>query len=180
MSEEQPEARGDVRSMKPKMTTFLCKKKVMLGLAIPGVVVGLCALAVVYFYTSAKHSNTISDACTTEATLPILKEAGTSLDPSGYIMLGETISKIKKIPKFERDPNCLYPIVIYYINTSDYINSRLYLSKMEKVYNTNNRLNPALGDTKTLKSLESTVDYLKKDLERLSNNSDKERGNHQP
>ena len=99
--------------------------------------VGLAALVTagvgLYNYQNKRLAK-LKSACTSSAS-GILLEASSFLAPEKSTELKPIVEKIRALPNYDKDPNCLNVVVIYYINTTDPKNAREMFDKLTKVYN---------------------------------------------
>jgi hypothetical protein len=86
-----------------------------------------------------------------------LKLASRYLSPSNVAKLKEVVNNIQKTPNYQQDPNCLYPVVAYYINISDSHNGSMYLNKLEKVYKPSQGFSKYLGSTYVISTLKNDI-----------------------
>ncbi len=75
-----------------------------------------------------------------------------------------TVDKMRSVKNYDKNPDCLNVITTYYINTSDYQNAKLYMDKLEKVYNPHNGFSAKLMQAHPLSinELRSAIALLKK------------------
>lgn len=114
----------------------LSKKILVIGLACLG---GLVFIVLTVALTRSVLNNKDDSVqrmavCTTKASNNIAVEASRFLPPSQYKQLKVVNDKIQKLPNYEKDPNCLFPIVQYYVYTNDEKNAKLYYNKLVLVY----------------------------------------------
>lgn len=64
----------------------------------------------------------------------LITEASKSMAPEKYKQLKKVVDKIMQLPNYEKDPNCLYPVVVYYVNFHDETNAEMYYKKLAVVY----------------------------------------------
>jgi len=81
-----------------------------------------------------KQSNKVNDFCTEQA-----REASKYFQVSELEQLKEFQQKIEKEKNFDKSPNCLAVLVVYYANNYNIVNSEKYLNKLEnlKITDTN-------------------------------------------
>lgn len=131
------------------------KKALAIGLGLIAIVIaGIIAVTT---------SREVKPAVTTRGCSSSLnRQAATVLAPERLEQLDPIVDKIVKIPGYEKDANCLYIVLAFYINSSNASNSQRYLSKLERVYNPKVGYDPALeaAQAKTPAELQPTVDFL--------------------
>lgn len=75
-----------------------------------------------------------SNQCGGTSESVIYNEAQVSLGKLMQPDLSNTVEKIKKQKDFEKDANCLYPVVVHYIREGDANNAQKYYDKMQLAY----------------------------------------------
>ncbi len=75
-----------------------------------------------------------TDLCRGESSSPIYKEAANVINPQASSKLGDVVRRIKQMKRYDRDPNCMYAVTVYYINISDAKNAKESLTKLKSVY----------------------------------------------
>lgn len=77
--------------------------------------------------------------------------------------LKSDVAKIRIIKNYDRDQNCLYPMVSYYIYTGDIKNARKYYDKLSRLYNKSKGLEKIYGKSATpLNTLSTYIEVLEK------------------
>lgn len=113
------------------------KKKSFLGIVV--LVILLLVVVIIWHDHSKKKIQpkavTASAVCTNQANSPTLSQAAGAIYQNDVVTLGQVVPKLKSIPSYQYDPNCLYALVIYYLDVDDVQNANLYLTKLEAVYN---------------------------------------------
>lgn len=131
-------------------------RKAWLTSIIGAIILIIIAGLVVFFINRNNTKTTATDACSSKSTQYILKEASPLLSPTVEVTkLQSLVSKIQQISNYQKDPNCLYPIVLYYINTSNAKESSFYLNEFLNAYGPGHGFSPLLGPvypTSTLKA----------------------------
>lgn len=173
MSDDKPVNYDDMIVGIHKKSVYSRQKKVLIF----GVIVVAIAGLTVYLIRSRTHHSRQQVAkpgqvCSGTDKIALLNEAEASILSNDTLKLKAVNSKIQKLQGYEQDSNCLYPVVIYYLNISDQVNSRLYLNKLVKAYDPVKGFSSALGATRTLDSLKSNVDFLDVQLKSVQDNSD--------
>ena len=139
-------------------------------------IVSLIILAIVIIVVAIVEINkkvsedTAMAVCTTQANLPVLMTAMSDIYQQNTGNLGNDIQNIETINNYQHDPNCLYPIVYYYINTSNEQQASIYLNKIKDVYSTKVGFNPVIGEVESLQSLESDVAFMKQNSATIKSN----------
>lgn len=179
MTDREKTVVGDVKrklSLPPSVKALLTKiwhnkqtRLILIGMFLVLVLAGGYAL----FSRHAELAKTPGTACTNNPN-GVLKEAAKFLEPSKSADLKKTINKIQTIKGYEKDPNCLNPIVTYYINVSDYQNAKFYMDMLEKRYATNSSFSNQLGSgVKNIATLRSDIAFLKKVVESKQKNNNR-------
>jgi hypothetical protein len=108
----------------------------------------------------------VPDGCSSQ----LLGRAAVVLDPTKVGELEPITDEIRQAPKYDQDPNCLYVLVTYYINTSDGTLAKEANNKLEKVYNPEKGYDEAIArDAKSPQALRPSVDFLVKQASRYQN-----------
>ncbi len=159
--------------LKQKSKSKSLIKKISFTLAI---VIFLGIISFFIFKLLSSNSNSSKplvsvDVCTKPANINLLKISSNDIYASNINQLATVVRKIQSLPSDEKSANCLYPIVWYYINTSNLSDSSKYLNDLKKVYNNKVGYNPILHFTVSLKILEADVANIKKDNLYISNNA---------
>jgi hypothetical protein len=113
-------------------------------------------------FSLVNHKNTKNNNKPTIATVcssSILKSSSSDFALSDVTQLGKEVNTIKKLPNYQNDPNCLYVIVKYYINTNNAISAQNYLNNFNHVYQ-NEPLNIYLNGYGNATFLREAVDIL--------------------
>ena len=82
-----------------------------------------------------KSSPSAVAVCTTKSNVANLMQAAGAIRTNNIAKQQQAVAKIQKLPNYQKDPNCLYAVVSYYINRSDAKDANLYLNELIKVYN---------------------------------------------
>ena len=138
------------------------------------IICGLALVVGVLVVLVTKKDQFFANQCKGEATSPIYNEAQASLVKLAKPDLKKTIEKIKKQRNFEKDANCLYPVVIHYIREGDSKNAEKYYAKLQLSFNENIGIAKAYGATegiKTIKDMAIPIAGLQKQKERMNENS---------
>ena len=123
------------------------------------------------FYQNHKSPPLAHNQCQTGAGGLILQEAAKIINSNQKTQLQPTVSKIQAIKNYDKDPNCLYVIVVYYVSVGDSLNSKKYLDKLLKVYDPKTGFSSKLGkDIEPIKKLQDDVAYLVKVYEQSLKN----------
>jgi len=173
MSDDKPVNHDEMIVGIPRKPMFSRLKKVLIF----GVVVVAIAGLTMFLIRSRQNRPSQQavrpvQVCSGPAEITLLNEAEASIQSDDILKLKQTNSKIQKLQGYEQDANCLYPVVIYYINISDAVNSRLYLNMLVKAYDPVKGFSPALGAARTLDRLKSNVKFLEDQLKTAEDNSD--------
>lgn len=111
---------------------------------------------------AAPPSFAVGDPCSTNTEDSLLRRTVNVLDPSHperLPKLEDLVSEIKQTPNFERDPNCLYPIVFFHTTRTDIAEAREYHAQLEKLLDEGSELHALYNtDRKTIKK---QVEFLK-------------------
>lgn len=78
-----------------------------------------------------------------------------------YRELSADVVKVKLTKDYQKDANCLYVLVYYYVSVSDAVNAKDNYSKLEKVYNSKK------GFAKPLASRAGSLEDVKKEVAKV-------------
>lgn len=132
-------------------------KAVALVVSILAVLVLL--VGVLYLWDRTRPYNS-QGLCTGSESSPIYQKMDGLSDPFFATKLKKVVDEIRKQPGFTNDPNCLYPLVIYYANISDEVNARKMFNQLKTVYLPRRGFVKALGkDTLNIKQLQQKVEF---------------------
>lgn len=93
----------------------------------------------------------------------IIQEATEGLKARDIQKLQPVVEKIKQLPNYEQDPNCLYPMVVYYASISDRSSANMYYAKLEKAYD------PKVGFAQEYQQVGASMENVKKQVEFVDN-----------
>lgn len=112
-----------------------------------------------------------TDLCRGKSTSPIYKEAAKVLNPTASTKLRSVVTKIEKMKNYDKDPNCLYPIVVYYMNISDSKAARPHFNKLESLTGSDKYLSSDYSVISYSNSeIKTNLDQLDKIFEQASKN----------
>lgn len=132
------------------------------------VVVLFLFAAVTVIYTNRKQ--TVSGVCSRDQAL--IDAAATALDPSKIPELAQVVSKIQSISGYESDPNCLYPIVEYYVYTNDATAAKSSLIQLEAVFDSQVGLAPQYSSVfVSIDNLKQQIGFVEQFNADLQNNA---------
>lgn len=160
-------------SVQPPTKKFLHLRKPkrwLLGVLIAIVVAAVIFGTIEYFYNRSKNT-VANNQCSTKAEQPLLQQAGSELYSVKVSKLGQTINKIQKIPNYQNDQNCLYPIVVYYINTGDSQNANKYLQELKKVYDSKKGFSTYFAPVKSISDLQNIIKLQNEAVKNASKNA---------
>ena len=92
---------------------------------------------VIYLIWTGKLNLSLSKTakvCSAPQQTELMKSVGGSLDPIQAFFLKDYIPKILSLKNYQKDPNCLYPLVVWYINTSNASDAEKYLKLLLPIY----------------------------------------------
>lgn len=159
---------GEKKTVKPTVVSGDFHKKKKLPYIIAGVVI-IVALILVGVWVGLKKSQpskpkaaTVSTACTDKSANGILAQAAPLLKPTQRAQLKPIVDKIKALPDYDRDPNCLAVVTVYYVNLGDSTNARQYYEKLNAVYKPNKGYDNAIISAPRPYKLKSSIEFLEK------------------
>lgn len=102
----------------------------------------------------------------------VMQKAAKILAGTNYNQLGQLIPEIKKVPNYNRSPDCLYIVVSYDIAISDSKRANEDFSKLQLVYKKEKGFSPLLGGKYiSFDSLKSSTEVLSVAVKQSANNS---------
>jgi hypothetical protein len=112
-----------------------------------------------FSYQQLKKRTTAANepVCSVNEGAVLRDEAAANLKSSKVKELGSVVERIKQVKGFESDPNCLYPIIRYYLYLSDAKNAQQFYDKLAAVYDEKTGLAPEYNTTDTLKTLKKRI-----------------------
>ncbi len=116
----------------------------------------LIAAAGYYWYTKQQAAKTAKNPVCTE---DILHQADPLLDSAKREELAPLVDNIKSKKNYEKDANCLYIVVTYYVNVVEGKNARTYFEKLKQVYDPNKRFSLTIGSHGGIEDLQAKVEY---------------------
>lgn len=136
---------------------FKLSKKYMIILL--GTVLILVIGFIILFFTKTNNKLPLNDVCT-KYNSGLLNQAQASIADNNYPQLLKVVNRIKSLPGYTKDPNCLYPLVYYYVNIGDVKNSNISLAYLEKVYKPKQGFSKLFTNPLTIKQLNADVSSL--------------------
>jgi hypothetical protein len=144
----------------PKPTTQI-KKRVWLYITVPIVLVAGVVVGALYYH---HQSVNVSTVCSSTAGPVLLHNAGAAIYAANIKQLRQVAQTVQKEPHYQQDPNCLYIMVNYYIDSGDSKNASFYLDKLNQAYQPNKGLSAEFGlKIPNISYLETDLSTLKKD-----------------
>lgn len=95
----------------------------------------------------------------------VLKKAVVAAESGQQKQQQQVVNDIRQKPNFDKDPNCLYTLLNYYIGISDAVDAKEYLNKFKSTYNEQIPLNKILVvgfSNSSIQTMEATVQFLEK------------------
>jgi len=136
------------------------------------VIIGLLAGGI-YTLVTLRKAPEISGLCKRQASSPIYKDAVRYLDAGRTTKLKDVVNKIKNQEQYDKDPNCLYPVVSYYLFMHDADNARKNYDLLEKAYNSKKGFSkdygPAVASLSSLKQRTENTEKQNADLDKNNN-----------
>lgn len=119
------------------------------------VILTLLALIIGGILWAGKASRTSTSQVCTDS---IVEPASRSLDPLKVGELKLVAEEIKQLKRFDRDPDCLYILVVYSINSVDTVAARQYFASLKEVYDQSMGFDPRLqAKSNSLAKLEDDI-----------------------
>ena len=126
------------------------------------VVIAVGIIAIVININSNKNNQNV---CSNS----IINQAYSNFSPNNINSLSTTVSTITKLKNYQKDPNCMYILTIYYINIANPTKAQNSLNTVIK--DKTIKLDQLLLKHSSLSKLNQTISYLKKDLQTINQNS---------
>ena len=95
--------------------------------------------------------------CTTEANINILEDAAGAIYRYDLATLTNAVMKIQKLPNYRHDPNCLYALVEYYIDTNQPNLASTYYVDLQHEYQPNVGFSTVYVDPLSLATLKMDI-----------------------
>lgn len=155
------------------------RRKILLGglaLVLIGVLACVVTVIVINHRKKPVAGKVVANySCSTKLQTNLKQAAGLidfNLSPDKTAQLQKIVDKIKKTDKYTLDPNCLYPMVFYYIKIGDPANAQTNLDLLKRVYNPPKDYSAAIGyPVYSVKVLESDIKFLQDQSTNWHNNS---------
>ena len=157
---------GNVKNRHLLKRLSLTKNAVIL-LAAGLLIIG--AAATYLYIKDRRESDTVVDnaVCSSAAAGSVLKDASNALDPKKVNELAAVAERIQKLPNYQKDQNCLYVVVYYYVNAYRYPEARSNLDQLEKIYDPSKNF---LVADKSIDMLREDVKTMELQVEQVKNN----------
>jgi hypothetical protein len=127
----------------------------------------LLVVAIVLLVTNFVHQQAIN-----KDRAALVTQAAAVLELENKNDLGRIVSQIKQQPGYQRDPDSLYVLTIYYLNMGDAANARVYYDKLASVHKAKDSYsNAKLKYARSLQSLKSSVEFQESALKEAQTNS---------
>ena len=134
-----------------------------------GLIIVLLILAVISYLLLQKPKPSSSAAmavCTAPNNKYLLSEANINLYPTSYAQeqqLSFAVTKIKRLPHYLQDPNCMFVLTAYYVASNNPAQAASSLASLRHYYNPKVGFSHSLSATnKSLVALENNVALLQK------------------
>jgi hypothetical protein len=120
----------------------------------------IVALLIVYFVRD--NTNVAGEGvCSSGTGNDLIAQAAPLFNGAQQTQLQQLVSKIQKLPHYGQDPNCLYAVVIYYINQSDAQDAARFFNMLNKVYEPSVGFSEYHGyNPETISELRAQVSFL--------------------
>lgn len=148
-------------------------------LFVVGAVVGIYIIGIASGYALARSINpnnsgstSTAQGCDGKSESKIYDEAAAVLASEKKDQLQVIINKIQADPKYEKDPNCLYPVLVYSLNTMNVADAKTNKDKFVKVYDSKKGLAVVYkGHFTSVEDIDKRIQYLEKYNEQMKNNA---------
>ncbi len=136
--------------------------RLLILFGVPALVV-LIVLALLFNpFKAKKKPQPVALACSSQSQASLLSQANDLIAKPDIIKFSQLVSKIQKLPYYKQDPNCLYPIVNYYIEISDSKDASTYLTALEKAYNPKQGLSREFTNQLTITDFKNDITTMQK------------------
>jgi hypothetical protein len=112
----------------------------------------------------------VSETCSSKQAGTVLQQAVVAFQTINLTQQHQLVSKIKSLPNYQQDPNCMYVVTMYYANLFDYKDAESSLELFDRAY-TGQKLNPNLTKFASVVTLRSTVANINTVLQQDSQNA---------
>lgn len=147
------------RSKVQKAKSLLDKRKYLMA----GVLVVLFAIIILAVFLSTYKKDNNVTAVKSDVCADLYPRIDKALKPINLNDLKTLSDEIQKRKDFDKDPDCLYPLVIYNVSSSHADQAQSYLDKLRGVYRSD------VGFTKAYKHTYTDPDQLQQLLQFLKN-----------
>lgn len=106
------------------------KKIILIGL----VLVLLMSTAVGYWRYDSIKKNSISSYCNGKQDNPLYAEAAGLIDPAKVTQLGSLVKRIEGYQGYQKELNCLIPVVYYYVYAGDEAKAKSNFELLKPLY----------------------------------------------
>lgn len=158
------------------ITPFYKNKKVVtriIGISIVALVIVFTLGYLVLKKPPAPQAD-IYAVCSTPQNNYLLKQAVPlfNYNSSNIVALGGIISKIEKLPNYQKDPNCDYVVLTYYIYTGNLASASIYMTRLEQSYNSKKGYSEILAPSaKSISNLKRQIAEIQQAYKQAQKNS---------
>jgi hypothetical protein len=133
----RPEDGSPAKAVVHSVATVRNKKKLLQQALIALVAVLVIVLCFIWYKHVHDRRVVVASeqACITGSNETTLKQAYKAIAAPNVVTQKQLITKLQMIPNYQKDPDCLYPIVMYYINVDDPQAASTNLNLLANVYN---------------------------------------------
>lgn len=132
-------------------------KKVLVLLGVVLVVVAAGGVYWAYQYNTQRKHPII---CSADDNGLAVQASAALEDGKDINELKNLVEKIQSTTNYQQDPNCLYPIVQYYIMTNNQSEAQKYLDELKLVYKQEGDIYPLYSPPNELQSLQDQINNL--------------------
>lgn len=105
--------------------------------------VSLISIGAYFGYQKFDQARVQKGACGGKTTSPLYAEAAKVLSPETQEQLGVVVKKIESYPNYNKEVNCLIPVVLYYSYIGDAEKARLNFNFLEPLYTSDSLVSDA-------------------------------------
>lgn len=121
------------------------------------IVLLMIVLILIFVLNNQSNNSPTTQVCSDSANRSLLSTDAKYIISNNFVGQGVLVHKIQKLAGYQNDPNCLYVIVNYYINTSNVNKAMIYYNKLKKIYDPRHGFSRYLNPSKTLNTLRNDI-----------------------
>ena len=145
-------------------------KSILMAVIVLFVALMITLTAIKYFQG---HNSKVAtqQACSASSENSLMQQASRTLGTSQLPQLADIVTKIRHLPGYQKDANCMYMLTIYDVNSFNVKDAQADLKLFNQDYNGHN-LKSSLSSYASVATLKSAVANLNQRLQQDNQNSD--------